>query len=145
MYCKLYHVNHKEKSFVFLVKKETLALQNYEATLLRNYKHYLQKLEKMSSVLKKKKGDGRQLKEQQIELGKLAVTCMCDLLITHPYFNYSINIANFLIPLLDNKYEFIRQHVAKCISQIFKEDKRVELSLTVRNLYLHIYIYSIVF
>ncbi|XP_076631278.1 nucleolar complex protein 3 isoform X1 [Colletes latitarsis] len=110
-------------------KKETLALQNYEAILLRSYKRYLQKLEKMAGVLRKKKGDRRQLKEQYIELGRLALNCMCDLLTAHPYFNYSVNIANFLIPFLDNRYEFIRQCVAKCISQIFKEDKRAELSL----------------
>ncbi|XP_053977082.1 nucleolar complex protein 3 homolog isoform X1 [Hylaeus volcanicus] len=112
-------------------KKETLALQNFETTLLSNYKRYLQKLEKMSGVLRKKRGDKRQLKEQEIELGKLAVTCMCDLLTTHPYFNYSVNIANFLIPLLDNKHDFVRQCVAACVSKIFKEDKRAELSLSI--------------
>ncbi|XP_068977769.1 nucleolar complex protein 3 isoform X2 [Bombus flavifrons] len=113
------------------LKKETLALQNYEATLLRYYKHYLQKLEKMTNILRRKKGDTRQIKEQEIELGKVALTCLCDLLTTHPYFNYSINIANFLIPLLDNKHELIRQEVLKCISQVFKEDKRAELSLKI--------------
>ncbi|XP_050594340.1 nucleolar complex protein 3 homolog isoform X2 [Bombus affinis] len=113
------------------LKKETLALQNYEATLLRYYKHYLQKLEKMTNILRRKKGDTRQIKEQEIELGKIALTCMCDLLTIHPYFNYSINIANFLIPLLDNKHELIRQEVLKCISQVFKEDKRAELSLKI--------------
>lgn len=87
----------------------------------------------MSSVLRKKKGDTRQVEKPEIELGKLAVMCMCNLLTTHPYFNYSVNIANFLLPFLDNKHEFIRQEVLKCISQVFKEDKRAELSLTVRN------------
>ena len=118
----------------FLVKKETLALQNYEATLLRYYRQYLQKLEKMTNILRRKKGDTRQIKKQEIELGKVAVKCMCDLLTTHSYFNYSINIANFLIPLLDNKDKFVRQEVLKCISQVFKEDQRAELSLKVRNL-----------
>ncbi|CAL7938464.1 unnamed protein product [Xylocopa violacea] len=112
-------------------KKETFALQNYETALLRYYKRYLQKLEKATTVLRKKKGDSRQINEQEVELGKIAVTCMCDLLTTHPYFNYSVNIANFLIPLLDNKNEFVRQEVLKCISQIFKEDKRAELSLKI--------------
>lgn len=113
------------------LKKETLALQNYEAALLRYYKHYLQKLEKMTNILRRKKGDTRQIKEQEIELGKVALTCMCDLLTIHPYFNYSINIANFLIPLLDNKHEVIRQEVLKCISKVFKEDKRTELTLKI--------------
>ncbi|KZC05902.1 Nucleolar complex protein 3 like protein [Dufourea novaeangliae] len=125
-----YHILQIQQEGVKL-KKDTLALQNYEATLLRNYKRYLQKLERMSGILRKKKGDTRQLKGQEIELGKIGVTCMCDLLTTHPYFNYSVNIANFLLPLLDNKHAFVREQVAKCISQIFKEDKRAELSLTI--------------
>ncbi|XP_043517823.1 nucleolar complex protein 3 homolog isoform X2 [Frieseomelitta varia] len=113
------------------LKKETLALQNYEATLLRYYRQYLQKLEKMTNILRRKKGDARQIRKQEIELGKVAVKCMCDLLTTHSYFNYSINIANFLIPLLDNKDKFVRQEVLKCISQLFKEDQRAELSLKI--------------
>nr|XP_033339973.1 nucleolar complex protein 3 homolog [Megalopta genalis] len=125
-----YHILQVQQEGVKL-KKDTLALQNYESTLLRNYKRYLQKLEKMSGVLRRKKGDTRPLKEEEIELGKLGITCMCSILTTHPYFNYSINIANFLIPFLDNKLEFVRQEVVKCISQIFKEDKRAELSLTI--------------
>ncbi|XP_031842929.1 nucleolar complex protein 3 [Nomia melanderi] len=125
-----YHILQIQQEGIKL-KKDTLALQKYEATLLRYYKHYLQKLEKMSGVLRKKKGDTRIIKEQELELGKLGITCMCDLLTTHPYFNYSVNVANFLIPFLDNKHEYVRQEVAKCISQIFKEDKRAELSLTI--------------
>ena len=33
--------------------------------------------------------------------------------------------------MLDNKHELIRQEVLKCISQVFKEDKRAELSLKI--------------
>ncbi|XP_012153365.1 nucleolar complex protein 3 isoform X2 [Megachile rotundata] len=125
-----YHILQLQQEGVKL-KKETLALQNYETTLLRYYKRYLQKLEKMSGILRKKKGDTRQVEKQEIELGKVAITCMCNLLITHPYFNYSLNLANFLLPFLDNKHEFVRQEVLKCFSQVFKEDKRAELSLTI--------------
>lgn len=120
------------------MKKDTLALQNYEATLLRSYRRYLQKLEKMSNLLRRKRGDTREINEQEIELGKLAVTCMCELLVTHPYFNYSVNVVNFLIPLLDNKHESVRQEVLNSISRVFKEDKRAELSLKVNNLYNYI-------
>ena len=125
-----YNILQSEQEGVKL-KKSTLALRDYEATLLSNYKRYLQKLEKMSGVLRKKRGDTRQLKEQEIELGELSVTCLCDLLTTHPYFNYSANIASFLIPLLDNKHQFVREYVAKCISRVFEQDKRIELSLTI--------------
>lgn len=117
------------------VKKETLALQNYEGTLLRNYKNYVRKLEKMSKILIRKKGDTRVVKEREVTLGEIAVSCMCELVTIHPYFNYSDNIANYIIPFLDNKRNSVRERVARCISQIFKEDKRGQLSLTVSILY----------
>ncbi|XP_071652136.1 nucleolar complex protein 3 [Temnothorax longispinosus] len=113
------------------LKKDTLALQNYEATLLRNYKNYLQKLEKISKILRRKKGNARSANEREIQLGETAVSCMCELLTVHPYFNFSLNIANYILPLLDNKRSSVREKVAQCISQIFKEDKRGQLSLTI--------------
>lgn len=125
-----YHILQIKQDGVKL-KKQTLLLQNYEATLLKSYKQYLQRLEKMCNVLRRKKGDTRRVIDAEIPLGELAVSCMCSLLTTHPYFNFSTNIANFLIPLLDNKRPSVREKVAACISQIFKEDKRAELSLTI--------------
>ncbi|XP_043505976.1 nucleolar complex protein 3 homolog isoform X1 [Polistes fuscatus] len=113
------------------LKKETLQLHNYEAVLLKSYKQYLQKLEKMSNILRKKVGDTRIVNEREMLLGELGVMCMCELLVSHPYFNFSPNIANFLIPLLNNKKTSVREKVVKCISQVFKEDKRGELSLTI--------------
>ncbi|OAD53274.1 Nucleolar complex protein 3 like protein [Eufriesea mexicana] len=119
------------------LKKETLALQNYEATLLRYYRRYLQKLEKMTNILRKKKGDIRQIKKQELELGKVAITCMCDLLTIHLYFNYSINIANFLIPFLDNKYEFIvrklNQYIKLKAHSVHYEVLLVLLSLRIKD------------
>lgn len=117
------------------MKKETLQLQNYEAVLLKSYKQYLQKLEKMSNILRKKAGDTRIVNEREILLGEMAVMCMCELLVKHPYFNFSLNIANFLIPLLNNKKASVREKILKYISEVFKEDKRGELSLTVRKFY----------
>ncbi|XP_029177821.1 nucleolar complex protein 3 homolog [Nylanderia fulva] len=113
------------------LKKETLALQNYEATLLNSYKSYLKRLEKISKVLRKKKGDTRSGNAQETQLGEIAISCMCELLTAHPYFNFSVNITAYILPFLDHKQSNIREKVAQCISQIFKEDRRGELSLTI--------------
>ncbi|EZA60268.1 Nucleolar complex protein 3-like protein [Ooceraea biroi] len=112
------------------LKKDTLALQNYEATLLRSYKGYLQRLEKMLKILKQKKKDTRS-NERELQLGEMAISCMCELLAAHPYFNLSNNVAQYLLPFLDDKHNNVREKVAQCFSQIFKEDKRGELSLTI--------------
>ncbi|XP_032675303.1 nucleolar complex protein 3 homolog [Odontomachus brunneus] len=126
----LYNIKKVSEKEVKL-KKEILALQNYEATLLRIYKSYLQRLEKMSKILRRKRGDTRPMKEQEVQLGEIAVSCMCELLTVHPYFNFSVNIASYVLSFLDNKRSSVRERVAQCISQIFKEDKRGELSLTI--------------
>lgn len=113
------------------LKKDTLALQNYEATLLRYYKSYLQRLEMMSKILRRRKGDTRMVNKREMQLGEVAISCMCELLTNHPYFNFSVNIASYIVPFLDNKCNGVREKVAQCISQIFKEDKRNQLSLTI--------------
>ncbi|XP_072748758.1 nucleolar complex protein 3 [Anoplolepis gracilipes] len=113
------------------LKKDTLALQNYEATLLSNYKNYLKRLEKISKILRKKKGDKRPVNEREMQLGEIAISCMCELLTAHSYFNFSVNIVNYILPFLDNKQSNVREKVAQCISQIFKDDKRGQLSLTI--------------
>ncbi|KYN27150.1 Nucleolar complex protein 3 like protein [Trachymyrmex cornetzi] len=113
------------------LKKDTLALQKYETTLLKNYKSYLQRLEKISKILRTKNGNMQSVNEQEMQLGETAISCMCELLAVHPYFNFSVNIANYVLPLLDNKRSNIREKIAQCISQIFKEDKRGQLSLTI--------------
>lgn len=50
----------------FLVKKDTLKLQKYEENLVQYYKKFLQKLEKSTSILLKKKGDTRKFHEVNI-------------------------------------------------------------------------------
>lgn len=112
------------------LKKETLQLQNFEASVLKYYKQYLQKLEKMASIFKKKV-PFTNLKAQKISSGKFAINCMSSILVSKPYFNFSSNIANFLVVFLDHKIEDIRKVVAECFSQVFREDKRGEMSLIV--------------
>lgn len=41
------------------MKKDTLKLQKYEENLLLYYRKFLQKLEKYSTILRKKHGNGR--------------------------------------------------------------------------------------
>lgn len=70
-----------------------------------------------------------------MKLGELAISCVCDLLISHPYFNYNKNIVQMLTPFLNNRRESIRQAVVSCYSAVFKDDKRGEITIEVRLLY----------
>ncbi|ERL92295.1 hypothetical protein D910_09612, partial [Dendroctonus ponderosae] len=90
------------------LKKDTLKLQKYEENLLLYYKKFLLKLEKYCFMLVKKKGDSRQISEKDVEVSELSVHAMCDLFSAHPYFNYGQNIAQVLVPFLNNPRKHIR-------------------------------------
>ncbi|KAJ9578237.1 hypothetical protein L9F63_005536 [Diploptera punctata] len=125
-----YQIKHQENPRVRL-KKVTLQLQGYEKTLLNAYKLYLQKLEKMISVIEKKRGMFKELPQQKIRLAELALSCMCDLLITHPYFNFSKNLVQMLVPYLNHPMPSVREMCSTCIRKLFKNDKRGEISLEI--------------
>lgn len=56
---------------------------------------------------------------------------MCRMLESHPYFNLSVNIVNFIIPLLNNWNAEVREMVSNTIRSVFKNDKRGEISYEV--------------
>ncbi|KAL1461686.1 hypothetical protein WDU94_013558 [Cyamophila willieti] len=113
------------------LKKDTLKLQTYENNLLKGYKDYLALLEYNAQVLTRKRGDTRQYPAPIIEIGELAVKCFCDLLITHPYFNFSHNIVQLLTVFLDSTHPPARKLVHTCYTQVFKEDKKGAISLVI--------------
>lgn len=123
-----YQIKHQENTGIKL-KKDTLQLQSYETTLLNYYKKYLQKLEKMTAPLKKKLG--KKLTDSDKKLAEIAIRCMCSLLESHPYFNFSQNIAKMLVPFLNHNLENIRAMICNCCKTIFKNDKRGDISLVV--------------
>lgn len=66
-------------------------------------------------------------------MAEIAVNCMCELLISHSYFNYAVNIGHLLTLYLDNKNANVRKKVEETFIKIFKEDKKGTISLVVRN------------
>ncbi|CAG9853869.1 unnamed protein product [Phyllotreta striolata] len=119
------------------LKKDTLKLKKYEESLLLYYKKFLQKLEKCAFVLFKKKGDTRRRSEEEITIGTLAIQALCDLLVTHPYFNFSQNIAQAVVPFMNNRSKDIREIVKNAVKTIFKEDKKEEITLKILRVINH--------
>lgn len=56
---------------------------------------------------------------------------MCDLLIAQPYFNYSENIVQAVVPFLNNRNTTVRQIVGNSCKIIFKEDKKEQITLKI--------------
>ncbi|KAJ0172059.1 hypothetical protein K1T71_012032 [Dendrolimus kikuchii] len=128
-----YHIRHQDYSNVKL-KKDTLALYKYEKELLEFYKRYLQRLEKAASVLRQKKGDTRKLEDSTISLAVVSLRCMSGLLVARPNFNYATNIAQSVIPYLDCRNESARNIVSESCANVFAEDKKGEITLTIVRL-----------
>lgn len=71
--------------------------------------------------------------QDDFKLGQLGVHCMCDLLVAHPYFNFSENIAQAVVPFLNHHYKPVREAVKTTCQTVFTEDKKGEITLKVRT------------
>lgn len=100
----------------------------FEDALLMHYKKFLQRLEKMTGAVSKGQ---RKMSREHILLAQIGATCLCELLIAHPYFNFSQNIAQLLVYLLNCNNILIRTKILNCFRQVFAEDKKFDLTLFV--------------
>ncbi|XP_013147357.1 PREDICTED: nucleolar complex protein 3 homolog [Papilio polytes] len=132
-----YAIRHQDYSDVKL-KKDTLALYKYEKELLEFYKRYLQRLEKAASVMRRKKGDNRQLEESETSLALVSLRCLCALLQARPQFNYAGNIAQTVLPYLASRRADARDTVTQCCQQVFTDDNKGEITLKIVKLINHL-------
>lgn len=116
------------------VKKDTLARVTYENELLKYYKKYLRELEYMTKALKRRKYGPRPSRES-IALAEVSVLCLCEALLSQPYFNFSTNIGQLLVTYLNGPNEIVRKKIHETFVKMFKTDKRLDLSRhIVRNI-----------
>ncbi|KAH8369393.1 hypothetical protein KR009_009639, partial [Drosophila setifemur] len=108
------------------LRKATLERVTYENALLQQFKKFLQKLEQFTAQVNKR---GGRRTPQTIKLATVAVQCMCDLLVAHPYFNYVQNIAQLLVYMLNCNYHEMRVAVNQCFRTVFATDKKLEITL----------------
>jgi len=108
------------------LRKATLDRVTFENALLQQFKKFLQKLEQITAQVNRR---GGLRTPQTIKLATVAVQCMCDLLVAHPYFNYVQNIAQLLVYMLNCNYLEMRTAVNQCFRSVFSNDKRLEMTL----------------
>lgn len=108
------------------LRKATLERVTFENALLQQFKKFLQKLEQLTGQVNKR---GGQRTPQTIKMATVAVQCMCDLLVAHPYFNYVQNIAQLLVYMLNCNYLEMRTAINQCFRTVFSNDKRFEITL----------------
>ncbi|KFB45528.1 AGAP010308-PA-like protein [Anopheles sinensis] len=117
------------------LKKDTLARVNYENKLLSYYKQFLKHLERITEKYTQMLRQSKKLSTDLRQLLETTVQCMCDLVLAHPYFNYSPNIVQVLVIMLNDAKESVRKIVHSCFSTLFKTDARLDLTYhTVRHI-----------
>lgn len=109
------------------VRKATLARVTYENSLLQQFRKFLQRLERITAVVNRR-NFGR-ITPQAIKLAEVAVECLSEILMAHPYFNYVKNVAQLLVFILNSKYVRMRETVHKCFCYIFGHDKQLDMTL----------------
>lgn len=107
---------------------------SYEDALLMHFKKYLQRLEKLTSGISKGQ---RRTSQEYRKMAEIGATCLCELVIAHPYFNFGQNIAQLLVYLSNCNVVSIRTKVMNCFQQLFREDSKFELSLFVSFFHWH--------
>ncbi|KAI9168551.1 hypothetical protein H9P43_007924 [Blastocladiella emersonii ATCC 22665] len=102
------------------VGKEVRRLRNFEQSLLVGYQRYLSALDKLIKKVPKRTAirDG--------DTAFLAMSMLCQLLVTHPHFNFRLNIINALVMRLTRR-EF-RVPVLDTLRTVFKRDEEGSVS-----------------
>ena len=119
--------DHEENDKNVKLKKDTLKLHKYETALLGCVKRFLVKCERIVSENKKS------------TLAPHALSCMMNLLVAHPEFNFTENVIQFTVPYLNCPFENLRQIAKQGLDQVFKNDKRGQVSyLVVRSINHHL-------
>jgi len=113
-----YKISHHDNQDTIL-KKETLRLQGYELGILRCAKEFLVKME----------GFVRQRESKGSPKRLCSLRCICDIMSTHPQFNFSHNILKLVVPCLNEGDPQVRSLVNAAVRRVFKEDKRGDISL----------------
>ncbi|KAF9918548.1 hypothetical protein BX616_007991 [Lobosporangium transversale] len=144
-----------EKEQGVTVSKEVAKLRDYEQSLLQNYQHYLQSLEKILSQDKSGKEDedeqetnhttasltapaptassltkDESAKEAKADLATVALHCMCNLLTSLTHFNFRLNLMTALIVRMSRRHwSELSETCSKALKDVFTEDESGEASL----------------
>ena len=116
------------------LKKETMQLRQFEATLLKYYKVYVNRLIRMTESIRKRKTSSfyDSILDNMNAKGKICLVgarCLATLLVSHPHFNLRDNVIDALAPLMSCKCPEVRQLVFDHFTRLYREDKQGQVSL----------------
>uniref|UniRef100_A0A6B2KZ52 Nucleolar complex protein 3 homolog n=1 Tax=Arcella intermedia TaxID=1963864 RepID=A0A6B2KZ52_9EUKA len=112
-----------EKDLQVKVSKEVKKLRAYEAFLLQSYQKYLHYL---SHIIKRSPKNHFSEDAPPNTLLTVACKCLGTLLLSAPYFNFTANIINTLVPLANAHCQQLAEMAQKTIKELFLSYKSSE-------------------
>ncbi|KAI1289473.1 Nucleolar complex protein 3 -like protein [Halotydeus destructor] len=126
----------KDKPKQQRLKKLTKELVEFETSLVRYYKLFINKMERMINCIKSSSKRTSAFYDRMLltrtakeNMAIVGTKCLCQVLLTQPNFNFRDNIIELITPLMNSKVEEISRIACQTISTLYKQDKLGELSL----------------
>ena len=116
------------------LKKETRELREFESTLLKYYRIYISKLQRMTECVKKRKlsnfyDHALPNFAAKEKIATVGTRCLCILMISHPYFNLAQLVIETVVPLMSSRSPSLRELAFEYVTRLFREDKTGQVSL----------------
>jgi nucleolar complex protein 3 len=133
------HPKNKKHTNKENLSKDVKIIRHFEQTLLKHYQFFLHFLEQCA---KKNLPDNPLNKQKQIKtiessklnLGHLAIQCLCKLLTYLHNFNFRTNLLTVVVQFMASSDSSVQQQCCTCISDLLRNDHSSELSLEIVRL-----------
>ncbi len=96
-------------------------IRDYEAALLKAYQAFLKLL--LAAMGKgKATASGEQRAAAPKQHACVAIKCMCQLLVTHPHFNYTSDLLQAVVPRMAARDDAMRGECCSAVQQLLRRD-----------------------
>lgn len=118
------------------MKKETKKIRFFEENLLTNYRKFVDLLQViLGGSVKNQKKSQRTRRYEKVHWNKVdravALKCACQLLESHPQFNFSEELVKLVLPYLNSSRDQISNIVLESLLAIFTNDREGETTLAI--------------
>ena len=124
----------EEEVFNKKLKKETRELRQFEASLLKYYRTYISKLQRMTESVKRRKSSSfydhaLPTPTARERIAVVGLRCLSSLMLSHPTFNFSQLVVDSVVPLMSSRVHPLREIAFDAVTRLFREDKTGQASM----------------
>ncbi|CAF2370006.1 unnamed protein product [Rotaria sp. Silwood2] len=132
------NMKNKKQTNRETLSKDVKMIRHFEQTLLKHYQYFLHFLEQCAKkslpdnhLTKNKHKQIKTIEPSKLNLGHLAIQCLCKLLTYLYHFNFRTNLLNVIVQFMASSDLTVQQQCCNCIADLLHNDHTGELSLEV--------------